>query len=58
MVSQIPPMAKAIGFLCEEDCEVKIYYQKRKVDYADYISKRYYFNPSEVLIRSKNGKED
>lgn len=38
--------------------EVKIYYQKRKVDYADYIPKRYYFNPSEILIRSKNDKED
>ena len=24
MVSQIPPMAKAIGFLCEEDCEYNL----------------------------------
>jgi len=38
----------------DDNSQVKIYKQKRKVRYADYLPKKYYVSVHEVLINENN----
>ena len=45
---------KYIWLTIDDNSQVKIYKQKRKVRYADYLPKKYYVSVHEVLINENN----
>lgn len=43
---------KYVWLTATDDSDVKIYFQKKTVDYADYIPGMYYISPYEMTIKS------
>ena len=55
---QFIPHVKYHWMTTKDNSDIKIYYQQKTVDYADYLIGKYYFSPYEATIKNhKNSQE-